>query len=277
VNSPNQTGTFSDTTDNTGKGTIQAPAGPQQLSVTMGTVFQTTINITVLVNTTNVPQSAGTVQLQQNTTTKKVLVVKASAEQLEDVLRAIGYTTFDETTISSLRDSANVDSTWVLNYLKQYSIVFSDCNGGSENGSSYAALSRTYGRYVAQGGKMYGGHYNYYHLQRVFPPYYHTPTSGSVDSLKIINTNLSAALGYTVISWPGDLGYYEVWADLPGYNTVYAVESSSPGSTSSPQGIPIIVENRVGTGKYLWTAYHNQDIKNDPQLIKIVQYFLLSM
>jgi hypothetical protein len=41
--------------------------------------------------------------------------------------------------------------------------------------------------------------------------------------------------------------------------------------------VGVIVENYIGTGKYLWTDYHNQDIKDDPKLVKIVQYFLLSM
>jgi hypothetical protein len=284
ANPPGVTGTFVDTTDNNGIGIIQAPAGQQQVIVTMGTVMQGTININVTASTTTSqtnPQTIGTVTLTQNTTNKKILVVKASAEQLEAVLRVIGYTTFDSTTINTLRDQAKSDSTTLLNYLKGYSIVFSDCDGSSEGGSEFAALSRTYGRYLAQGGKMYGGHYNYYHMQRIFPPYYQMSTSGYVDTLKIVNSSLSSALGYTVMRWSTvyhSLSYYDFWSDLPiGNSTVYSVMSSSTGSASSPQGIPIIVENRVGTGKYVWTAYHNQDIKDDPQLIKIVQYFLLSM
>jgi hypothetical protein len=281
ANLPTVTGTYVDTTDNNGIAVIQAPAGQQQVNVTMGTVMQGTININVTASTTTTqtnPQSTGTVQLTQNTASnKKVLVVSASAEQLEQVLRVIGFTTFDSTSISALRDQANLDSVAVYNYLKQYALIFSDCNGSSESGSAYATLSRTYGRYVAQGGKIYGGHYNYYHMQRIFPPYYTSETYGGVDSLKIINTSLSAAVGYTLASFPTDLQYYEVFADLPVSSTIYAITCSSPGTPSSPLGIPIIVENRVGTGKYLWTAYHNQDIKNDAQLIKIVQYFLLSM
>lgn len=277
VNPPNQTGTFIDTTDNTGKGTIEAPAGPQQLNVTMGTVFQTTINITVIVNTTNIPQSAGTVTLQQNTSLGKTLVIFADAENIENVLAdtSIAYTTYDHTTVDSMRIRVALDSVAVLNYLKQYAIVFSNCNGGDEY--AYPLLARVYGQYVQQGGKIYGGHYNYYNLQNIVPPYYQTEVYGSVDTMKIINTILSNALGYTVISWPGNLQYYDFFSDLPGSTTVYAVESGSPGSTSSPQGIPVIVENRVGTGKYLWTAYHNQDILADPQLVKIVRYFLYNM
>jgi hypothetical protein len=278
VNPPNQTGTFSTLTDSTGKGTIDAPAGPQQLTATLG-IFQATINVTVLVNTTNIPQTVGTVKLQQNTALGKTLVIFAGCEQIQDVLAdtSIAYLTFDHTTVDSMRIRVALDSVAVLNYLKQYGIVFSDCDCGYEIG--YPLLARVYGQYVRQGGRIYGGHYNYMNLQYIVPPYYQTEVYGSGDSLKIINTNLSTALGYTVIQFPGYFGNYEQWSDLPGSSTttVYAVMASSPGSPSSPQGIPIIVENRIGTGKYLWTVYHNQDILSDPRLIRIVRYFLYSM
>ncbi len=275
-NPPNQPGTFSAYTDAAGQATINSPAGQQTLIAKMGTVFQATISVNVAASQT--PTNAGTMQLQQNTTLK-VLVVQASAEQLEDVLRAIGFTTFDSTDIYTLRDSANVDSTGVLNRLKQYSLVFSDCDGGSEGGSSYAALSRTYGRYVAGGGKIYGGHYNYYHLQRIWPPYYQSydyQNSTSRDSLKIIDASLAGYVGFTVASWDssGDsrrLSGYEKFTDLPAGSKVYGTIFYT-----NPQ-IAVIVENYSGTGKYLWTDYHNQDIKDVVHLRKIVQYFLYSM
>jgi hypothetical protein len=277
VNPPNQSGTFSTLTDSAGKGTIDAPAGSQQLIATLG-IFQATINITVNVNTTNIPQSVGTVKLQQNTTLGKTLVIFAGCEEIENVLAdtSIAYTKFDHTTVDSMRIRVAIDSVAVLNYLKQYAIVFSDCNCGDEY--EYPQLARVYGQYVRQGGRIYGGHYNYMNLQNIVPPYYQTQVYGYGDSLKIINTNLSTALGYTVIQFDG-LSGYELWSDLPGSSTttVYAVMTSSPGSNSSPQGIPIIVENRVGSGKYLWTAYHNQDILSDPRLVRIVRYFLYAM
>ncbi len=69
ANAPNQAGTFIDTTDNIGHATIQAPAGQQTINVTMGTVMQGTINANVTATTSTTPQSVGTVQLTQNTTT----------------------------------------------------------------------------------------------------------------------------------------------------------------------------------------------------------------
>jgi hypothetical protein len=65
--------------------------------------------------------------------------------------------------------------------------------------------------------------------------------------------------------------------NLPANSVVYAVESGTTGSASSPQGVPIIVENHVGTGKYVYTTYHNQDILGNPRLIGIVRYFLYNM
>lgn len=243
----------------------------------MGTVFQATISVTVAASST--PTNAGTMQLQQNTQLGKVLVVKAGCETLEDVLRVIGFSVFDSSYIDALRDSANTDSTKLLTYLKQYALIFSDCHCGSEGGSEYAVLSRTYGRYVAAGGKIYGGHYNYYHLQRVWPPYYthgdyQSPTV--MDSIKILDPTLAGWVSFTVASWDSStdsrrLSGYEKFTDLPPGSKVYATIFYT-----SPQ-IAVIVENYTGGGKYLWTDYHNQDIKNVVHLRKIVQYFLLNM
>ena len=276
-NPPAQAGTFSAYTDTAGKATIQSPAGAQVLIAKMGTVFQATINVNVAASST--PTNAGTLQLQQNTSLGKVLVVKADCEQLEAVLRVIGYSTFDSSYIDALRDSANTDSTKLLTYLRQYALIFSDCHCGTEGGSNYAVLSRTYGRYVAGGGKIYGGHYNYYHLQRVWPPYYRSTDAQyapSRDSIKIVDPTLAGWVGFTVASWDSStdsrkLSGYEKFTDLPPGSKVYATIF-----WTNPQ-IAIIVENYSGGGKYLWTDYHNQDIKDYPQLVKLVKYFLYSL
>jgi len=276
-NPPYASAIFSAFTDSTGKATVQAPEGPQTLVATIGSAFRAELPVTVAASQTGT--SAGSITLQQNTAVK-VLVVKASAEQLEDVLRdpKIGFTTFDTTYIFALRDSATVDSTKLLNFLKQYTLIFSDCDGGTEGSSSYALLSRTYGRYIQAGGKMYGGHYNYYHLQRIWSTYYDTydyQGSTSTDSISIVDVNLSRYVGFSVAKWISTdsrrLSGYEKFSDLPTSTKVYGVIKG----TSPPVGV--IAENYSGTGKYLWTDYHNQDIKNDPQLIKLVQYFLYSL
>jgi hypothetical protein len=279
-NMPYASSIFSGITDSSGKATIQSPAGPQTIIVTMGTVFSTTINVTVQV--TNVTQTAGTVRLQQNTNLGKTLVIFADCENIETVLSdaAIGFTAFDTTSIDYMRARVDKDSTSLLNYLKQYAIVFSDCNCGDEYG--YPKLARLYGRYVTGGGKIYGGHYNYMNLQYIFSPYYRKSATGPYsypDTLVVTNTNLQIALGSNIVTWTSSFTSYEMWSDLPSSSTttIYGVKKTSPGSASSPQGIPVIVENRLGTGKYVWTIYHNQDIKYDARLIKIVRYFLYNM
>ena len=270
-------GVFSAYSDSLGKASVQSPSGPQVLVVSIGSAFLTEIPLTV--TTSSSGTSAGTIKLQQNTTVK-VLVVHASAEQLEDVLKdpKIGFTTFDENTIYALRDSANADTTRLLTYLKQYTLIFSDCDGGSEGSSNYANLSKTYGKYVAQGGKMYGGHYNYYHLQRIWPTFYTTRDyqgNTSTDSLSIIDATLSTYVGFSVAKWVSidsrRLSGYEKFSNLPANTKVYGIiKGTNPLC-------PVIAENKVGLGKYLWTDYHNQDIKDDPKLIKLVQYFLYSL
>lgn len=272
---------FSALSDSTGKATIQSPAGQQTLLAKFGTVFQATLSVNVAA--TQTPTVVATpLKLQQNTSLGKTLIVKASAEQLEDVLRVLGYTTFDSITVSAIRDSARVDSTKLLNWLKQYKLVFSDCNGGDEN--SYPVLARVYGRFVAGGGKIYGGHYNYYNLRNIWPPYftkYDYQGSASKDTMKIVDPNLLSVVGM-YLDWTksGDsrhLTDYEKFSDLPPSPVSYVygvIKGTSPA-------VGVVVEcypypNPNG-GKYLWTDYHNQDIKAIPNLRKIVEYFMLNM
>jgi len=272
----NVTGTFSTVTDSSGKGTIQSPAGQQTLLARLG-VFEATINVNVLASASGT--SAPPMTLTQHTTLGKTLVIYADCENIEDVLRdsAIAYTQFDATTVDSMRIRAAADSTALLNWLKQYHVVFSDCNCGDEK--NFPLLARVYGQYVTQGGNIYGGHYNYMNLQNIFPQYYKTGVHSSGDSLKIVNQTLSVALGYTVIQFSG-ISSYELFSDIPTSNvTVYGVILNSTPTTGSPEGIPVIIENRIGSGKYLWTDYHNQDLLNiytDPshRLVRIVRYFL---
>jgi hypothetical protein len=275
-NAPSADPKFTAISDSTGKATIQAPAGSQVLIAKIGSAFLTEMAVNVQANAAGT--NAGEIRLTQNTSQARILVVQASAEDLEDVLRVIGFTTFDSTTITALRDSATADSTRLLNYLRQYTLIFTNCHGGSEGGTSYALLSRTYGRYVQGGGKMYGGHYNYYHLQRIWPPSYTVRNSTgnpSTDSLSVIDPTLSLYVGFSLARWNSidsrKLSGYEKFSDLPTGSKVYGVIYR----TSPPVGV--IVENYQGSGKYLWTNYHNQDIKDDPVLVKIVQYFLLSL
>jgi hypothetical protein len=274
-NPPYSSANFTAITDTAGRATIQAPAGAQVLVAAIGTVWRATINVTVQASAAGT--NAGSMQLIQNTTLGRTLVIFAGCETLERVLRdtAIAYYSYDSTDVYTMRTRATTDSVALLTYLQQYSLVFSDCNCGDESG--YPLLARIYGRYVQGGGKIYGGHYNYMNLQYIFAPNYQTSTSNANDSLTIIDNNLRVALGYSVIRWPGSTGY-EKYTDLPsGSSTVYAVFTNTPGSTTSPQGVPVIIENRLGTGKYLWTIYHNQDILSDARLVRIVRYFLYSL
>jgi hypothetical protein len=270
--------TFAGVTDSTGSATIKAPAGQQTLVAKMGSIFETSFSVNV--QASDAGTNAGSVKLQQNTSLK-VLVVQASAEQLEDVLRdpIIGFTTFDSISVYALNDSVAADSNRALAFLQQYTLIFSDCDGGSEY--SYIPLSRVYGRYINAGGKIYGGHYNYYHLQRIFSPYFaeYDDQSPTVDSVYIVNTKLSSYLGFTVAMWQSSdsryLSGYEKFSDTPPTSKIYAViEGTNPA-------IGVVVENYLGTGKYLWTDYHNQDViqatNRDARLVKIVQYFLYSL
>ncbi len=268
--------TFATVTDDSGIGTIKAPAGNQTLIAKMGSIFQT--QFTVNVQASQSGTQAGTVTLQQNTALK-VLVVYGGCEELENVLSdpAIGFTKFDTTDVNYMRVRAASDSNATLNYLKNYTLVFSDCNCGDEH--SYPVLARTYGRYVSQGGKIYGGHYNYMNLQYIFSQNYKQETSTSGDSVTVLDDTLSSYVGFKVAAWTAssNLNYYEQFLDPPSTSKVYVIITGTQPPT------PVIILNTLGSGKYLYTIYHNQDILAysygtvDPRLIKIVKYFLYSL
>jgi hypothetical protein len=276
ANPPYPSGTYADqpfevTTDSVGNATIQAPLGAQTINASIGTLFQASTTVTVVASTT--PIVAPQLRLVQNANLK-VLVVLADCENLEDVLTTVGFTGFDRIYIDTLRNRANSDSAGTLTYLKKYNYVFSDCHCSTESESQYAALSRVYGRFVSGGGRMYGGHYNYYHLQRIWAPNYTklwAGTSSSSDSIQVLNRALISAAGYTVAKWSSGLSYYDMFTDIPATATVYAILKNS-----SPQGAVIVV-NVIGSGKYVWTNYHNQDVGTDPKLLKLITFFLWSM
>lgn len=247
---------------------IKSPAGHQTIVAKIGSVFYAEQTVNVSIQNTTVPPP---IKITQSTT-QKVLVVLASAEQLEQVLTIIGFMQYDSIQIINLRSMAANDSVATLQYLEQYTLIFSDCNGGDEVG--YPLLARIYGRYLGQGGKIYGGHYNYYNLQTIFPSYYVNEEFNSGDSLAIIDAKLISYVGFTSALWPLDVdnrpfNTFQQFRDVPPSSKIYSVMDNTT--------IPLIVENYLQNGKYLYTIYHNQNIKNDPQLIKIVKYFLYSL
>ncbi|HUI30933.1 MAG TPA: hypothetical protein VLX91_12020 [Candidatus Acidoferrales bacterium] len=271
---------FAAVTDTTGKATIKAPAGNQTFVAKLGAIFQVTFTASVSASQTGT--NIGNHQVVRNTALK-VLVVQASAEATEDVLKVLNFGGYDSIYVSDLINNIATDSVKAQSYLAGYTLVFSDCDGGSEGGDDYAQLSREYGRYITNGGKVFGGHYNYYHLQRIFPGYYQNYDdqypNGSVDSIHIIDPNLNAYVGGAILNWVSadsrNLSGYEKFTDLPpsAVAKTYAyIQGTSPI-------IYCIVENSLGAGTYVWTDYHNQDVINaypaaDPRLAKIVQYFL---
>ncbi len=269
---------FAAITDSSGKATIQAPSGQQTLVAKIGSVLLTEINVNV--KATKSGTDIGELKLKLNSLVK-ILVVKASAEELENVLRdpAVNVTVFDSIWVDDLNDSVAADSARALEYLRQYTLVFSDCDGGNEEG--YGPLSRVYKRYIEAGGKIYGGHYNFYHLQKIFPPYFTQEDlqSYAADYISVVDSALSSYTGITVARWnSGDtreLSGYEKFTDLPQGAKVYGVIQNGSPQTA------VIVECDLGSGKFLWTDYHNQDVimapEPDSRLARIVRYFLYSL
>lgn len=256
-------------TNSNGTVTIQSPSGMQIIVAKIGTSFLSEKSVNIAASTSGT--DAGTITLAQQAGVK-VLVVKGDCEKVENVLRKIGFTTFDSIPLYSLRYSAESDSNAVLTTLRGYALVFSDCNCGDEDG--YKLLARIYGRYVVQGGKIYGGHYNYYNLQTIFSPNYQSYTSSAGDSVTITTQSFTTFIGWRTAKWNSTDSRglaYGSFSDMPANSTVHAIV------TGTSPGVPVVVENRLGSGKYLWTIYHNQDIIDDPKLVEIVQYFLLAL
>ena len=276
-NPPHQSGLFVATTDTSGEATIQAPAGNQMVLARLGITLQGSVNVNVQASST--PTNAGTIRLLPVQTPVKILAVITEAESLQTVLRAVGLTVFDTTYADSLLALSLRDSSGLLTYLSQYSLVFSNCDDGLEANANYAVLSRSYGRYISAGGKMFGGHCNFYHLRRIWPGYYRNYDNQEDelrDSIRILDDGLQTWLGWSTAGWDSStdarkLSGYEKFSDLPLNSRVYATIS-----WTSPQ-TGVIVENFLGNGKFVWTNYHNEDIINSPGLRRIFQYFLYTM
>jgi len=274
---PEQSGTFIATTDSGGKATIQSPPGNQLLIARYGITLQGTLTVNVQASSTTT--DAGVVHLQAVAIPAKILTVITEAESLQTALRVIGFTTFDTTYADTLLAMSLRDSSALLTYLSRYSIIFSSCDDGLEAGADEAVLSRTYGRYISAGGKMFGGHCNYYHLRRIWAPYYQNYDNQEDevrDSIRIVDSGLEAWLGFSIASWDSStdsrrLSGYEKFLDLPPGSRVYATIS-----WTSPQ-MGVIVENTLGKGKFVWTNYHSDDLVNAQGLRTIIQYFLLTM
>ncbi len=123
-------------------------------------------------------------------------------------------------------------------------------------------------------------------LEVIWPPYFaeidkDNQGSTNTDTMKIVDATLQGVVG-TYLDWThsGDsrhLSGYEKWTNLHIPSTSYTygvIKNTSPA-------VSVIVEchpnpNPNG-GKYLWTNYHNQDIKTLPALRKIIEYFMLNM
>lgn len=120
---------YASVTDTAGTATIKAPAGNQTLVAKLGSVFQVTFNVNVAASQSGT--NAGTHQVTRNSALK-VLVVQASAEQIENVLQTLNFGAYDSIYVSDLIDSIATDSVKAQNYLAKYTLIFSDCDGGSE-------------------------------------------------------------------------------------------------------------------------------------------------
>ncbi len=278
--------TFSAKTNAQGIAVLNSPEGNQLFIAKMGTIFKTQFSINVKADVNN---EAPLVQLKQDNLLK-VLVILASAENLEDVLNAIGYTDYDTISIDDFRDMAINNPGSATNYLKKYSLVFSNCNGSEEN--QYAnEIAPIFEDYVMGGGKIYGGHYNYMNLRYLYPSYYNNDCAleHDADSIAVNAPVVENYVGFSSAAWnskPDEFGIvrrlnsYQQFRDLPPNNglelnniTYFKIAGVSPS-------IPAVVENRPNGalgGKYVYTIYHNQDIIEDQKLLLIVKFILYAI
>lgn len=272
--------TFSGKSNADGIAYLKAPYGQVTLVAKMGSVFVNEYSLNVTKSTTD----AGKVELKQNILLK-VLVIKASAEQLEDVLDSLGYTDFDTISIAPFRNLCDSDPDSALRFLRQYTLVFSDCNGSEENQFSYS-IGPVFKDYVKFGGKIYGGHYNYMNLRYIFPNTYMNDRSymHDEDSITVIDPALSNFVGFSSSRWNSNptvndpvarrLNTYQTFDDLP--NSLIPPITYLVVSHVEPK-LPAVVENHYGAGKYVYTIYHNQDIIKDQKLLVLIKFFLFSM
>jgi hypothetical protein len=255
--------------DSYGKATLNSPCGSRLFKARLG-VFIGEIHITVSPCDTALSVPALRLVLDPSV---KVLVATTPAETIQTLLPAIGFTIIDSIAADSLTALANRDSAKCFEFLKNYPMVFLNCDGadGIYNANIFSVL----GQYISSGGVAYGGHYAFRGLQQLFPGYYQQGDIQDLspnDTLLITDTALSSYVGYSSIAWQSTddrgLSGYEKFDDLPPDAKVLAVIKNA-----HPQ-VGVIVENRLGLGRFLWTNFHSQDIVSFSEQIKLLKYVL---
>jgi hypothetical protein len=255
--------------DSYGKATLNSPCGSRLLKARLG-VFKAQVHITVSPCDTALSVPALHLVLDSAV---KILVVTTPCETTQTLLPVIGFTNIDSIAADTLTALANRDSAKCFDFLKNYPVVFLNCDGSFE---IYTAnLFSVLGQYISNGGVAYGGHYLFKALQQLFPGYY---TQGDAqdltpnDTLFITDAAMSSNVGYSSIAWQSTddrgLSGYEKFTDLPPDAKGLAVIKNG-----APQ-VGVIVENRLGLGRFLWTDFHFQDIVTFPEEVKLMKYVL---
>jgi len=193
---------------------------------------------------------------------KQIAVTWPGYDNMAEVLRALGreYVVISPSTLTD------------LNALRAFSAVFVNCAAGLEEIADAAANSVR--QYVQDGGVLYVSDYAFVFVDRAFPGYIqfagYTGQSGSVNA-DVVDSGLANYLGASSLVLNFDLPSW-VPVEAVGAGVQVYVEGmvSYAGKTAKK---PIVVGFNYGTGKVVYTSFHNA--KQGPVAARLMEYLAL--
>jgi hypothetical protein len=229
------------------------PSGQQVVVATKGN-FKSTTPITV---SGTRPTQAPVSKLIPN---GKLGYVSGSFDSIEQIVQSLGY-------------SADLLSTSQLNSasaLQSYKVIFLNCGAGVS--TSAAANLKAW---VAAGGTLYASDWEVDVVRAMFPNDVITIGSGNTQTVTatIINPALQVFTGKATVSIAYDLPAWRTLKSLSTAPVVLLRATVREGSTSLDQ--PIAIEILHGSGKVIYTTFHNEAGVTADQIV-VLRYFIFS-
>lgn len=224
----------------------------------------------------------------------QIAVVTGAWDHVEDVLEDLGLnvTEYDGDIEGGGTQSATVTNLLTNpTQLAQYDVLFLDC-GIKEDWiqSNQALVAQTLRDYVEAGGSIYASDWSYYAIEAAFPDKItfsgldtqpgaaRVGISGQVNGL-VVDTALSTLLGSNQASIAYDLNQWVVMEshDPSVENLVEGTYTYATNAGPQSAAGPLSVRFDAGTGRVIYTTFHNEGQATTPDMRAMLEEYALSL